>query len=383
MTDEPWRSWIPGVLNNHQIMELCEHGLITGRSFAASDGIDMSSFDLTLSDDGFEMRDGAVKPSGSDPYQWFIDHGKLGVKLSRSADGSYELKAKHTYVFRLQEKLERRLAEAGFYGQATAKSSVGRVDVLARLIADGMDKYECFDPAGLNRQSGNLYLEITPITFNVKVKKGIRLSQLRLFYGKPENVEMRGDEVFKTVFQGRGSSDGNLTVDLENESIGGLSVSAFRAKPTEGAIPLWKQEPLLDPCSYWNFVRSNDRKRLRIEETHFYILKSKERINVPEGIAIYCRASDETIGEMRIHYAGFAHPLFKGCLIFEVRGHQVHVSLADGEKMANIILYRMSQDCTPGATSTYQNQGLKLSQFFNKWPDNLELKDADGRVEKR
>lgn len=28
------------------------------------------------------------------------------------------------------------------------------------------------------------------------------------------------------------------------------------------------------------------------------------------GVAVYCRPSDETIGEMRIHYAGFVHPGF-------------------------------------------------------------------------
>ena len=53
---------------------------------------------------------------------------------------------------------------------APAKSTVGRVDVLARLIVDGMRTYEIFNPIGLKKGLGEMYLEITPITFDVKVK---------------------------------------------------------------------------------------------------------------------------------------------------------------------------------------------------------------------
>ena len=123
----------------------------------------------------------------------------------------------------------------------------------------------------------------------------------------------------------------------------------------------------------------------------FYILRSKERLSVPAGIAIYCRASDETIGEMRIHYAGFVHPLFGlkrndgkigTPLIFEVRGHQVHVNLTDGEKMANLTFYRMSEVSDGEARPTkYENQTLQLSKFFTQWPESLRKVDDDGTVE--
>jgi dCTP deaminase len=93
---------------------------------------------------------------------------------------------------------------------------------------------------------------------------------------------------------------------------------------------------------------------------------------------------------MRIHYAGFVHPLFgrrrtdqqKGTpLIFEVRGHQVNVSLADGERMATLIFYRMSQDATGEGTPTgYEQQTLQLSKFFGPWPARLE-RSADGKIQ--
>jgi dCTP deaminase len=353
------------------------------------------------------MKQGSVKPPGSQDYGWFIKDQGLAERLSPDKDGIFQLNARTTYVFKLRERLNHHdLGQGGFYGQATAKSSVGRVDVLARLIVSGMHSYEGFTPEGLSQGSGDMFLEITPITFNVKVKKGISLSQLRLFYGDPHEVEIKGRELFNAIFPTLAQSDGSLTVDLTNEIIGGLEVAAFRANRStseSNPIPLWRLEKdKPDPCTHWRFVKS-DNNRVAIQSEQFYILRSKQKICVPPGIAIYCRASDETIGEMRIHYAGFVHPLFglrrtdgqSGTpLIFEVRGHQVNVTLADGEKMANLTFYRMSQDASTNQKPTdqkptdqkpvehpYENQTLALSSFFGNWPAKLRRTDEDGTVE--
>lgn len=388
---KPWDDWIPGVLSRSQITNLIDEGLITGKGLAEG-ALDNSSIDLSLSDEAYRMTHGSVKPSGRHPYSWFIQNCGLAERLDGSGDGTFILKNKQTYVFKLRERLERGLGDGHIYGQATAKSSVGRVDVLARLIVDGMDEYEGFDPDGLHKQSGNMYLEITPITFPVRVKAGIQLSQLRLFYGNPKDVEIKGRELYRTILQGPGEEDGSLTVDLTPEDKGGLPVSAFYARPLEdenAAIPLWVVSTKPEPWKYWGFKNADDRDRLKIAESNFYLLRSKERVWVPKGIAIYCRASDETIGEMRIHYAGFVHPYFgtirddkaRGTpLIFEVRGHQVNVSLTDGEKMANLVFYRMSEESDEGSTE-YGNQDLQLSKFFDDWPPKLKRRDKNGAVE--
>ena len=86
---------------------------------------------------------------------------------------------------------------------------------------------------------------------------------------------------------------------------------------------------------------------------------------------------DESLGEMRIHYAGFVHPHFglnrsdgkEGApLIFEVRGHNVDVLLTDAEILARLYIYRMSEHAPAlaGATS-YSNQELTLSRAFKNW----------------
>lgn len=397
----PWDDWIPGVLNRSQVRKLCEQQYIerVDKSYKA---IGHSSIDLSLSESAYRMTQGSVKPSASTSYESILRDSELTEEHPANGDDTFTLKAKETYVFKLRERLSR-LVDSQIYGHATAKSSIGRVDVLVRLIVDGMDTYESFEPKRLAGFSGDMYVEVTPITFDVKVKPGNFLTQLRLFYGKPDNVEIKNsDELYQTVLTGPGAKYGTLSVDLENESYGGYQVAAFLAKNragSEDAIPLWVEDgKKSDPCKYWRFKESNGR-RLKIEKEQFYLLKSKEKIAVPPGIAIYCRASDETIGEMRIHYAGFVHPLFglrrdqgRGTpLIFEVRGHQVDVTLADKEKMANLRFFRMSEDCNdeeelPGGTkvkvppSPYENQTLKLSDFFEKWPANLKV-DKDGNVE--
>lgn len=399
----PWKHWIPGALNRDQIKKLCEEGLVNvGR--LRNSALDESAIDLYLSAEGYQMRHGSVKPSSSYHYSWFLKRQELSRKLPKPESGVYTLRARTTYVFKLQERLERELGAAGFHGQATAKSSIGRVDVLARLIVDGMDSYESFDPEGLVRGSGEMYLEITPMTFPVRVKEGISLSQLRFFYGDPEDVRIEGKELLETVFPGAEHPDGALRVDLTHENRGGLEVAAFCARPPNSRtlpVALWEARPEPDPCDYWTFVESDKERRLEIQANSFYILRSKEKISLPEGIAIYCRAIDETIGEMRIHYAGFVHPRFgtkrsdrkEGTpLIFEVRGHQVNVSLADGERMANLIFYRMSKDSPEDGTKKngkgktkrkkkgYEDQTLQLSKFFKNWPRKLK-KNGDGTVE--
>src|SRR5712691_11388638 len=156
-------------------------GTLLSEGYVTSTGsepiLDHSSMDLTLSDEAFRMTAGSVKPSEGPSYDWFISKKmKLAEPHPVSGDGTFRLEARTTYVFKLREKLESGLRGSGIHGQATAKSSVGRVDVLARLIVDGMRTYERFDQPGLGAGSGKMYLEITPITFPVMVKAGISLS---------------------------------------------------------------------------------------------------------------------------------------------------------------------------------------------------------------
>lgn len=369
MNKKPWDNWIPGVLSNKQILELGKKRYITNIPKDTKE-IDCSAFDLHLSNEGYEMKEGSVKPSGA-RYDKFLKNKNIAEPLPKIKEQN--LKKGQTYVFRLKEKLN--LKGSFIHGQATAKSSIGRIDVLARLIVDGMDEYESFDPKGLEEGNGKMYLDITPITFNITIKEGVALSQLRLCYGDFKDSEIKSRELYKDVLKNSDNEDRTLSLGLKKIKITNKDTVGFSAKGETEALKVW-EKGLVSPDKYFSLCKLTRDKRLLIEKNKFYILRSKERISLPGSIAVYCRAMDENIGEMRIHYAGFVHPFFgskrkdgkKGTpLIFEVRGHNVNVSLANKEKMARLIFYKMSEMPKKRRSSDYANQELKLSKIFKDW----------------
>jgi dCTP deaminase len=385
------RGWVPGVLSEHQVNDLAKEGWLENFNLDDPISTDGSAFDLTIIGDGYRMLRGSVKPFGGSYEEDVLKNSKLAERIEPSNDGVFGLDDHQTYVFRIQQQLASPLLSSGLiYGQATAKSSIGRVDVLARLIVDGMDTYESFDPVEAAKQKGRMFIEVTPMTFKVRVKVGMALSQLRLFKGRPEDCEISGQVLYHSVLRRssvagaspyrRTAQDGSLSVDLDNALLcDGESGCAFRAKKASNpeGIALWEENEKPDPKTYWELWvcdESKGQKYLRIEKDHFYILRSRERIALPPGVAVYCRATDETIGEMRIHYAGFVHPNFgyerddefDGTpLIFEVKGHDFEVTLTNEEVMARLTFYRMSKDSEKA--STYGKQTLQLSKFFKPW----------------
>jgi deoxycytidine triphosphate deaminase len=128
-----------------------------------------------------------------------------------------------------------------------------------------------------------------------------------------------------------------------------------------------------DPKEFWEAVKAEDGK-ITIEKDSFYIFRSKERFRIPPHMAVDCQAYSESLGDIRIHYAGFAHPFFghgrtSGTpLIFEVRGHSMDTILRDGDALAKVYFLRMShaakEDEKP---QVYNEQELQLSACFKEW----------------
>ncbi len=378
--------WNDGVLSQRQLIELCNAGILTG-----PDGLKElcgeSAIDLRIDGTVYELKRGSVKPFGP-RYIENLQAKELVEKIDAEPDGSVTLKTSKTYLLPVAERLDKRalLWSLECYGQATAKSSIGRLDVLARLIVDGAKVYEGFTPECLRGSTGQLFVEVTPITFPIKVREGDKLTQLRFFKSSPWSVELTDAETSNRVLA---SSDRSLTVSLKPTPIadaeGASKAVAFKAErdptPPHDAIDLSKKGKIegTDPSTYWKPQPLNDDGYFEIEPSAFYILRSAELISVPRDIAVYCRASDEAVGEMRIHYAGFVHPRFGldrtdgGCgtpLIFEVRGHNVPVLLAHRERMATLVLYRMSEPYQGLENSVYGTQTLKLSNHFKPWAEN-------------
>jgi len=373
----PWANerWLPGVLNKRQLIALCDSNLISGVNTAEIER-DSSALDLHLSSEAYKLKRGSIKPFKKN-YQRILSDSYYAEKYYPLSDEAFLLEKENCYIFRLKEKIHPFIKQTKFYGQSTAKSTVGRVDLIARVVVDGMSEYEGFFPEDIS--SGDLYLEVTPITFNVKVREGDSLSQLRFFYGEIRDSVISDKDFIKSILNLEVESNvGTLSVDLSDAELNEKDkAAAFQAKKdNKDPIELWARNKY-SPKFFWEAKTSDEHEGLKdiiIRQNSFYILRSKERISLPPYVCIYCRAMDESLGEMRIHYAGFVHPHFglnrtdlkEGApLIFEVRGHNVDVLLTDSEILARLYIYRMSERAPDLERSTsYSNQELTLSRAF-------------------
>jgi dCTP deaminase len=89
---------------------------------------------------------------------------------------------------------------------------------------------------------------------------------------------------------------------------------------------------------------------------------------------------DPSIGEFRVHYAGFFDPGFGyglsdvlGTLaVLEVRAHEVPILIEHGQIVGRLVYSPMvaRPDKIYGVQigSSYQMQGLALSKQFKRWP---------------
>ena len=374
----------PGVLNRKELASLSRRDIIT--NFQENDS-DLSAFDLHLTAKCCHMK-GSLK----NLYNTSIPEIQIDDKYHKediNLTTPFELKRKETYIIQIKEAIKFEETDS-FHGRATGKSSIGRLDILTRLL---VDRWPCYDEIPPTYK-GSLYLEITPITFSIIVKEGISLSQLRIFSGDPKYSELTQDvlELYDNMlfeFDEKGTllpistnRIQDLRLDLKPVSINGQMASAFKAKElVKDPIDLTQDKHYNDPKKYWKTILCED-DVISIKPEKFYILRSKERFKLPDDIAVYAQAVTETLGEIRIHYAGFAHPGFGKLrrddigtpLTFEVRGHNVKTFLRDGEILARIKFYRMSDrhiftagEKEKAQADDFQNQELTLSSYFKKW----------------
>jgi len=286
-------------------------------------------------------------------------------------------------------------------GRATGKSSIGRLDVITRLLTENSTEYDIVE-AGYE---GHLYLLILPQTFSIKINPGASLNQLRLFsgpsyasvitrsvihdFGTPFWYVRRQDrpnewtsweELLEEYSSSRTADPTlfDLTVDLADTELDHI----YKANPDSGPEPidLRKGKESHDPAVYFEkalLEKDGAERSALLEQGSFYIMKSKERLSLPCDVAVEVIAISERIGDIRIHYAGFAHPGFgqhgntnkPGTpLIFEVRATDMPTRLYDKSLLARIQLFRMSEKTDP-AKSDYDQQELKLSSVSAEWRD--------------
>ena len=334
-----------------------------------------SAVDLPLGRDYWVMP-GSVRPEPGQERS--VEDLLTNLGKRAEAGGPVTLKKNSVHVFRLALTLDLPTIATG---RATGKSSVGRLDVLTRLLCDGGQTFDEI-PAGY---TGPLYVEVVPNSFDIIVdptKPKCALNQLRLFWGEPRESKLRLRDALALSPRGRvlyghapfhgehlESDLASLRVNLQPE---GRAWAAFSPK---GSAPepvnITKEANSYSGSAFWEAIPTDSasgQPYVRLEPDRFYILASKERFTLPRNLCVECRAYQETLGEYRIHYAGFVHPEFgsgqpRGTpLILEVRPHSANALLFGHEPVASVEFYRM-QEPTEGESS-YSGQELTLSKYF-------------------
>jgi dCTP deaminase len=355
-----------GILPDRMIAALAAGGAILPATEFVPDQIQPASLDLRLGEVAYRVR--ASFLPGTTTVARRIDE----LKLHEFAltDGAV-LETGCVYIVPLLESLA---LPDDVSAAANPKSSTGRLDVFTRVIADELRGFDRVEPG----YHGPLYAEISPRTFPVLVREGSRLSQIRFRHG---HALLDGDALRALHTRERlvDSDDADVSegvavgVDLSGLGPGGLV--GYRAKRHTGLIDVERRGgySILD---FWEPMPARPDKSLILDPNEFYILASKEAVQVPPDYAAEMVPFDPLVGEFRVHYAGFFDPGFgyagaggKGArAVLEVRSREVPFILEHGQIVGRLVYEKMlakpDRLYGQGIGSNYQAQSLKLSKHF-------------------
>ena len=281
------------------------------------------------------------------------------------------------YIARLMERLELR---PNLSGAANPKSSTGRLDIFTRLIVDGA---EAFDDVPLD-YNGELWLEISPRSFSVRVKAGSKLSQVRFRSRHPQQRDKHtftlDDSEIRKRHLGCSLVDGPLDLRegvVLRVDLGGLgeTIVGYRAIKNGDVIDVNRVRGYAVE-DFWEPIHAREDRRLILDPDQFYILASREKVQIPSDLAAEMAPIDPAIGEFRVHYAGFFDPGFgqgkdgrpSARAVLEVRSRDVPFLLEDGQPVGRLVYEKLAgapdELYGAGPASSYQHQGLKLSKHF-------------------
>ena len=353
-----------GVLPSQAIENMLTSGRIVADPPAIEGQVQPASLDLRLGKVAYRVRASFLTGrdrSVADRLEEFEMHR---IDLTNSA----VLEKGCVYVVPLMESLD--LPE-DIQAVANAKSSTGRLDLLTRTITDGGTEFDRIQPG----YKGPLYAEICPRSFSVLVRPGMRLNQIRFRQGQSilSDADLSVLHERSPLVDGQAVIDDGLGFSVDLKPTEGTLVG-YRAKPHTGVIDL-ENIGYYDPAEYWEELHSSN-GQIILDPGAFYILVSREAVQIPPAYAAEMAPYLAMVGEFRVHYAGFFDPGFghdaaggtgsRGVL--EVRCHEAPFVLEHAQVVGRLVYERMAdvpdQLYGTGIASNYQGQGLKLSKHF-------------------
>jgi dCTP deaminase len=332
------------------------------------DQIQPASLDLRLGEVAYRVRASFLPGTGAKVEAKIAQLDGYPIDLTKGA----VLERGCVYVIPLLESLH---LKSGLTGLANPKSSTGRLDVLTRLITD---RSAAFDRIERGYQ-GPLYVEVAPRTFSIVVRTGSRLNQVRFRRGSADvaATELQrlheSGQLLLTEDREQSIRDGRLlrvTIDLDGTERSGLI--GFRAKKHSDRIDIDRRS-YYDPLDFWEPIYYHREPPLILDPNDFYVLVTREAVRIPPDYAAEMVAYDTSVGEFRVHYAGFFDPGFGwgdavSKAVLEVRSHEVPFMFTDGQTVGFLRYERMlaAPDQLYGAKlkSSYQGQTLALAKQF-------------------
>lgn len=384
----PRRGGDAGDEAGHILVDVELEDLVRTGAIASPDGpqrlnaqIQPASLDLRLGDRAHRVRAGFL-PSTAGIEERIAVLGTSTLDLTQ-ADGAV-LERGLVYLVPLLECLE---LPAGLAVRFNPRSSAGRCDVFTRVLCPGHPRFD-EAPAGYR---GPLWLEVSPLSFPVRLHRGDRLCQLRIHRGRPglTTDELRerfertplafdGDRPL-TTDEVRFDDDGGIELNL---GLVGRDPAGWRAS-LHTEVVHFSAEGAHDPDAFWEPVRAPEGRCILAPES-FYIFASRERLRIPPDLAAEMLPVDIGIGELRNNYAGFfdngfgwvedagGSPIGTGTpAVLEVRAHDVPFLVEDGQAFFRLKFFRASSrpkrlygEAREGAS--YQGQDLTLARAFRR-----------------
>jgi dCTP deaminase len=362
-----------GILPAQWIKRLVDRDQIGGRPIERGQ-IQPASLDLRLGKIGYKIH-ASFLPGHSSSVQERIRQ-LTSYELDLTAPQI--LARGSVYLIEIEEVLK---LGSTISGIANPKSSTGRLDVFTRIIADQSDAFDVVPSAYV----GKLWAEVSPRTFDVMVRRGTRLAQLR-FRRRTSSQHLHStfrlnDTELEALHERSRLTDEtpiirqglNLRVNLQRDN--GSNVIAYRAKRYTSFIDMDKVGAYRVE-DYWDQIEPTPEGNLLLSPGEFYILASKEKLHIPVDHAAEMVAVDPIMGEFRVHYAGFFDPGF-GCTtrdghgskaVLEVRTYDIPFFLEDGQTIGRLAFEHLteppSSEYGESIASHYQGQRLKLSKHF-------------------
>ena len=363
-----------GLFGRHKIKAMIGRKLIRAEAPLEPSQLQPASLDLRLSKEAYRVR-ASFLPGRERTVRERLK--SLNAEPVSLAGKGAVLEKGIVYIARLMERLELR---PNLSGAANPKSSTGRIDIFTRLIVDGG---EAFDDVPLDYQ-GELWLEISPRSFSVRVKAGTKLNQVRFRSRHPQQRDRHTFTLDDPDLRKRHLASPLVDSPLDvregvvlRVDLGGLgeSVVGYRAIKNSDVIDVNRVRGYAIE-DFWEPIQAREDRRLILDPDQFYILASREKVQIPSDLAAEMAPIDPAIGEFRVHYAGFFDPGFgqgsdgrpSARAVLEVRSRDVPFLLEDGQPVGRLVYEKLAgaPDALYGAdaTSNYQHQGLQLSKHF-------------------